>query len=96
MPALGANAANWVGRRACLVKAAIAAALAVRAPSARTVHGSCPRVKATVLFAIFGRIIVAETVCSFVVQVLGHPRLSADFHRLVSQTVRYRTTAVHQ
>ena len=65
----------------------ISAALAVLAPYACTICGSSPCVKATILFAIFGRIIVAETVIRLIVEVLGHPPLVADFYSLVGLTI---------
>ena len=84
VPALGTNTTHRIRRRACFT---IAATLAIRAPRARTVHRSSPRVKATVFGAVGCVIAVAVTVRRFVIQVLSHPRLRAYSNGLVGMTV---------
>ncbi len=84
VPAFGAKTLNRVCRRTCL---AIPASRAVT-PYARSVHCRSPRVKPTVLGAIAGIVFVAvTTVLRFVVEVLGHPYLRTDGHRLVGMAV---------
>lgn len=86
VPATWANASNRVWRPAYLF---IAAALAVRAPCANTIHSCSPGIKATVVpvGAVEGFTVGTVAACRFVVEVLGHPYLRTDGHRLVGLSI---------
>ena len=88
VPALGAYAPNGAAGGAGF---AITAALARHRELGGTVHGGSPGVQATVLGAGVSLVVVAITFGSslvvFVVQVLRHPGLGADGHRLVGLTI---------
>ena len=84
MPALWANTANRISRRA---GCAITTALAVRAPCAHAVHSRRPCVKAAVLGAVACTVIVTVTVLRFIVQILRHPGLRTYFYVFIDLIV---------
>ena len=93
VPAFRTNATHGIGRR---TRRNIAAFLAIFTPLAKAIHGRSPGVQATV-FGTVGRVIVIaptggigcivipfiENVCVSIVQILRHPSLGADGHRLI-------------
>ena len=57
-------------------------------PIARTrFHCSSPSIKATIFFAISRTIIITVTILRFIIQVLSHPHLIANFYRLVNLSI---------